>query len=476
MAEAETKFTDIFANQPTYVNYGRVVLDIIMTVCICSIAAYEISAGASHDTKSIHVNQVPIYKKTSMITGDLWKQSIDDQRDKTTEERVDWFRESVKAECETIPLHPLCVCIAGVGSDAVAAKNCMLQHPQPSVTSDWFVGTVTSAMIIWFMASLATSVGTLPFISSYITFRQESNQQNTVIQYKRVLVITYGLAVAAMIVVPLVVTAVSFPDKHAKHLQCICVILSTGCTAFVVMGLYNYQTVSRYVFFTEVEESEAKATESPQVDDNGNPITGAPPIITPPPDTATLMSFQQNSITNFILYVHLLVSAPAIAMILHLTQQWTELNTIINTTCVISTIFAVDAFSAELSNFWSHHTTSIHLKKKFGPHDKEIDQQIQDSHTKLGMIRMFAWVINLAMLLLLFSLAYPIEVEQQKTNSAIFVVIVVAYGAMFLAPDLVREFTDRVSFNSIQFRLYGDFVVRAMALFFVWRASAVDRT
>jgi uncharacterized membrane protein len=78
-------------------------------------------------------------------------------------------------------------------------------------------------------------------------------------------------------------------------------------------------------------------------------------------------------------------------------------------------------------------------------------------------------------LVLLFTLAYPIEVEQQKTNSAIFVVIVVAYGAVFLAPDLVREFTDRVSFNSIQFRLYGDFIVRAMALFFVWRASVSER-
>jgi hypothetical protein len=173
--------------------------------------------------------------------------------------------------------------------------------------------------------------------------------------------------------------------------------------------------------------------------------------------------------------VHLLVSAPAIAMILHMTQQWTEYSTIINTTLVLSTIFAVDAFSAEMSNYWSSHAQDSAPKPHETTHDESTGKKISNMHMRLGLIRMFAWVINVVMILLLFTLAYPIEVEHQKTNSAIFVVIVVAYGAVFLAPDLVREFTDRVSFNSIQFRLYGDCVVRAMTLFFVWRASVVER-
>jgi hypothetical protein len=194
------------------------------------------------------------------------------------------------------------------------------------------------------------------------------------------------------------------------------------------------------------------------------------------------------SVNNLILYVHLLVSAPAIAMIIHLTQKWTEINSITNTTLVLSTIFAVDGFSAELANYWNHHTTyeayntPTYAEGPVGPDaspgstpEDLRKQQVNDTHTRLGIIRMFAWVINLIMIVLLFSLAYPIEVEQQKTNSAIFVVVVVLYGAVFLAPDLAREFTQRMSFNSIQFRLYGDFVVRAMALFFVWRASVTQR-
>jgi hypothetical protein len=80
------------------------------------------------------------------------------------------------------------------------------------------------------------------------------------------------------------------------------------------------------------------------------------------------------------------------------------------------------------------------------------------------------------MLLLLFTLAYPLEIEHQKTSSALFVVIVVMFAAVFLAPDLVREFTQRVAFNNIQFRLYGDFMLRALALFFIWRSSVMPRT
>jgi hypothetical protein len=348
----------------------------------------------------------------------------------------------------------MCLCIAG-SSTRIDAKNCLLQNPHPSITSDWNIGSVSSAMILWFVASLATSVGTLPFINSYMQFENEGPTKAMVVTWNKFIVISYILITVAAIISPVIMTAVQFPGS-VKHMDSLMNMLMYSSYALVFLVVYNYQTVARYIGYATVA--------------NGKAID---------------INLQNMSINNWILYVHLLVSAPAIAMVLHLTQQWTEYHMIVNTTLVLSTIFAVDAFSAEMANYWAHHTTKRDAtsKKTFdgmnsipGLTEDEKKKQMAEVHTRLGLIRLFAWVVNAVMLLLLFTLAYPIEIEQQKTNSAIFVVIVVAFAAVFLAPDLVREFTDQVSFSSLNFRLYGDFIVRAMAVFFVWRASVSELT
>jgi hypothetical protein len=451
----------IMADQPTLVNYGRVLLDVIMT---CVLTAVVISSVANHQTNGrnqLSIHEVPIYYKKGMIQGDLWHQAMDDKMLKTDVERVKRFKREMNTTCAPIHDHPLCACIRNVSFSIDDCKNCMLRHPQPSEVVDWNIGSVSTAMMIWFIASLATSVGTLPFIQTWISYDpQQHNTPMKVRMYHKPVVFAYIFLTLCVIVVPLTLSAVMFSGNDSgKHIQCVGDMLVYGSIAIATIGIYNFGTLKKYITYTESE-------------DNPSGNTG---------DTVqdTVDSFNKMSVNNLILYVHLLVSAPAIAMIIHLTQKWTEASSITNTTLVISTIFAVDGFSAELANYWAHHTTYKKIKhmesKQSAVDTEEHEQEINDTHTKLGIIRMFAWVINLVMIVLLFSLAYPIEVEQQKTNSAIFVVVVVLYGAVFLAPDLVREFTQRISFNSIQFRLYGDFVVRGMALFFVWRASTYER-
>jgi len=163
-------------------------------------------------------------------------------------------------------------------------------------------------------------------------------------------------------------------------------------------------------------------------------------------------------------------------VVLHLTQQWTEYHTIINTTLVFSTIFAVDGFSAEMANYWSHHATKQNIDIFYeGPDIEDKNQKAIDMYIQLGLIRLFAFSINAVILLLLMTLSYPDLTGNQDSNSAIFLVVIVASEAVFLLHDLVREITDRVAFNSIQFRLYGDFVLRVLVLFFVLRASMSDR-
>ena len=477
MTSTSEEVQKFMSNQPTYVNYGRVLLDVIMTGVLTWVVIAAVNDNKESDLKKLSIHEVPIYVKKGMNTGGLWHEAMKDKKFSNDEERVKHFKNTMNSTCVNITSHPLCACIQKSDDSVIASKNCMLQNPQPSVANDWFIGSISSAMMIWFLASLATSVGTLPFIQTWISFDPAQDEKPMkILEYRREIVFSYIFLTMCVIVVPLSLTAGMFNGKDAhKHIECVLMMLTYGLCAIVTIGIYNIGTLRRYLTFSKRPANGESASKEGAV---GEINTSAD----------ILDSFNNMSVNNLILYVHLLVSAPAIAMIIHLTQKWTEINSITNTTLVLSTIFAVAGFSAELANYWNHHTTyeayntPTYAEGPVGPDaspgstpEDLRKQQVNDTHTRLGIIRMFAWVINLIMIVLLFSLAYPIEVEQQKTNSAIFVVVVVLYGAVFLAPDLAREFTQRMSFNSIQFRLYGDFVVRAMALFFVWRASVTQR-
>ena len=442
---------EFLINAPCWVNYGRVFLDVIMTILLIFVVAADVGRSEFETLVPLHVHQVPVYLKRGMDLDKMWSRAHDDKNAATDMEKVAVFNTLVRTECTSIVTHPMCVCIeANTLNDPIVAKNCLLEHATPSVISDWNIGAVASAMLIWFLASLATSVGTLPFINSYTTnvSGEEHEIPGVVVIWNKYITCAYGMITVSAIVVPIIITATQFPGS-AKHMQSVMGILMWSSFAIGILGSFNCHTIIRYFGYATFPDSP-------------NPVIKQ--------NDVTLLHL---SLNNWILYVHLLVSAPAIAMVLHLTQQWTEFHMIVNTTLVLSTIFAVDAFSVEMTNFWAHRTTK-HVQEV--PVTDEVEKKMQDLHTRLGLIRLFAWVVNAVMLLLLFTLAYPIEIEQHKNNGAVFVVVVVAFAAVFLAPDLVCEFTDQVSFNSIQFRLYGDFIMRALVLFFVWRASVVERS
>ncbi|KAJ1466983.1 hypothetical protein T484DRAFT_3632196 [Baffinella frigidus] len=440
---------------PNWVNYGRVFVDVVMAMILIFVVTADIGRSKSLPGAPIHVHEMPVCLKHDMDFSFMWQEAHKDTALSTGAAKVGKFNALVAVECASIETHPMCVCIAAnTANDTIVAKNCLLQNPTPSVISDWNIGAVSSAMIIWFLASLATSVGTLPIINSYVSLvsAEDPSATGVVIKWNRYVIGMYLFTTLSAIIIPVIVTAVQFPGS-AKHMQSLWGMLMWSGFALGILGSYNCHTIIRYLGYgvvpsTSVHEHERNDT--------------------------TLLHM---SLNNWILYMHLLVSAPAIAMVLHLTQQWTEFHTILNTTLVLSTIFAVDAFVVEMANFWVHRITKTSLHTSDDARTDEKTRETQDLHSRLGLIRLFSWVINAVMLLLLFTLAYPLEIEQNNsTSSAIFVVVVIAFAAVFLAPDLVREFTDQVAFNSIQFRLYGDFMMRALVLFFVWRASVLERT
>ena len=433
-------------NSPSAVNYGRVVLIVIMTLFLILVVVPDVATNSKDAQKALHVHEMPIYMKRDLDFGSIWHDAgVNDNDAKLAE-----FKAAVVVKCALITAHPMCMCIADPNKNVISTKNCLLQNPIPSVVSDWNIGTVASAMILWFLASLATSVGTLPFINTLAapdSSVESQKQTYLVVNWSRPIGIAYVIITLCAIIVPMVVMAIQFPSS-GKHMEGLFenMLVWSGC-AFLCLSLYNYKTLVEFFTYAIIENKEDT------VENNLNQ--------------------KKMSIGNFILYVHLLVSAPAIALILHLTQVSTDFNVIINTTLVLSVIFATDAFSVEMANYWSHHSTHVNIEK-IATTD-EARQMLQDTHTRLGLIRLFAWIVNAVMILLLLTLAYPISIESQQVNSAMFVVLVVVFGSIFLIPDLVREFTQSVSFNSIQFRLYGDFILRCLVLFWIYRAESSNR-
>jgi hypothetical protein len=449
------------STQPSLVNYGRVLLDVVMVGLLVFVVAADVRVKSTDPSMSIHVHEVPIYLKQGVDFRTMWAKA-DGSTDLDDAGKIQTFQTNAAMECATITTHPMCVCIRD-SMYMLDAKNCLLQHPIPSRNMDWNVASVSAALVLWFTASLATSVGTLPFINSYVTHTggADGTEKHTVVTWHRVVVGSYAVLTLAALTAPMLVIAIQFPGS-AVHMDSLFNMLMWSVLAVGSLAMYNHTTITGYLSWMRVKEgaSEGEATQ-------------------------TMMS-----VHNFILYVHLLVSAPAIAMIIHINQSWTEHHTILNTTLVLSTIFAVDGFSAEMANYWTSKAKDADIKlrekgeeKKKWPantlstkDEEEEAKNIADMHTRLGLVRLFAWTVNAVMLLLLFSLAYPLEIEHQRINSALFVVVVIMFAAVFLAPDLVREFTQRVSFNNIQFRLYGDFVLRCLVLFFTWRSSITERT
>jgi len=230
-----------------------------------------------------------------------------------------------------------------------------------------------------------------------------------------------------------------------------------GWIAVVFIGGYNYDTLFQYFMFATYNEKENKSNELQK----------------------DLVVSKMQSINHCIFYLNLLVSAPAIAAIVHLTLGWAEYSTIINTTLLISTMFAVDGFSAEMVNYWSYHkNTHTHASQMSASNESAVFAKSAYTHdldVPLGLIRLTTFTVNATLGILFVTLAYPVSSDYKDSDSAVFVIFVLAFVVMLLIPDLLREFTRRISFNSTKFRIYGEVLVRTLVVFVVWRASANGR-
>ena len=433
------------AVKASIIDYARVVLDFVLLLVLIIAVSVGVNGNRDDETAAMHLYEVPVYLKSQVPLGVLWGEAVEDGGVDDGAVLLK-FQTSVAAECVTIADHPMCVCIAAAVTRA-GANNCLLGLPVPAMYSDWNRSAVSYALFIWFSSAFAASVGTIPWTYSY-----ESNNATIEMRSK---IITWGYATLCglTVLLPILCTVFSFTDS-GPHWGGLFVMFMWGWIAVVWVGSYNCGTLYQYFMFatyTTHEKLEGVRKE--------------------------LAESKMQSIVHFIFYVNLLVSAPAIATVLHLTIGWAEYSTIINTTLLISTMFAVDAFAAEMVNYWTYHKTT-----STGTHQMKsvvfavpVDTLSHQLDLPLGMIRLTTFTVNSALCLLFKTLAYPVSAAHEESNSAVFIILILAFVGMLLLPDLLREFTHRIPFHSTQFRLFGDMTVRTLVLFFVWRASVSGR-
>jgi hypothetical protein len=445
----------------TWVHYVRVALDVVLLIMLVVVVAV-VAVQDGDASRVMHIHEVPVYLKSNLEIGKAYQEAVAlfTEESRQHESLVGKIHDLCG---DDLTAHPMCQCISSSMS-LVEAKNCMLQKPIPAVYSDWNIATVSSPLFLWFISSTATSVGSMPFISTYIStpWNEHAGTSTTVAVHSAAIVSFYLIMASCTFIVPICYNLFLF-GVDADHWGSLANIYTWGVVAMVSLGAYNLQTIRDYVTFFRTDSKKA--------------IDG--------------VHSHHVSVSNWMVYVHLLISAPAIAVILHMAQRWNEYGTLVNTTLLLSIIFAVDAFSAEMANYWAHFLVAGDELGRFdlSQADKEIRDQnrangdtvsppcehVDEWHLKLGLIRLFAWIINAVLMGLLYSLSYPVDLDSSTSDNAIYILILVVYAAVFLLPDLMREFTHLVSFNLIQFRMYGDLLMRTLILMYIWRASSTGR-
>lgn len=409
-------YGDMMVFKPSWVNYGRVVCDIIAVCCL--IAVQTVMNDTSITSRALDFRYMPTYVKTDLPFGET-----------LTEAGTNVGTWNTKSDliCNSTT-HSACGCF-DTKSDMDGMKQCLVDSDINSKYSDWNTAIGPTVLWIWFLASLAASVGTLPFVNRFPAFKDTDNGviQPPTNRHWTVVKTAYVLTVSAIFWAPIIANSAQW-QKGADGSLAYLYTLSACSLVFML-------AVNRHTFFSYLTHGLDNETTA-----------------------------HQDKSTNWIVYTHLLVAAPAMAMVLHMSQEWMEYHMILNTTAVLCIIFAVDGFSIAMVDFWAR-------RNETAPSEPG-----SDLHKNMGLLRLFAWLIVGVLMLLLFVIPYPTMQNQHAMHSALFISFIIILAVAFLAPDLIREFTDIISFNSIQFRMYGDFVLRLVTLFFVWRGVAVAQT
>lgn len=171
--------------------------------------------------------------------------------------------------------------------------------------------------------------------------------------------------------------------------------------------------------------------------------------------------YKETSHSHWVFTTHLLVASPFIAVILHLMTGWLDQSTLYNTIFILGALFALDGFSNEMCLLWSYDVQTRQGKIYNQQTDTNVSPnlpELVDRHN--GILRLFVWETEAFFLVYLLTLDYGSTVHAKPFQHVFWVAFLSLLAGSMLLPDLIRQFTDLVSFSSIGMRRYGELLLR----------------
>jgi hypothetical protein len=388
------------------------------------------------------------YEKTPILFNKDWKP---EDRDATVN--------VIKAQCDNLQ-HPACM-EPIVKTNMIDVRNSLLNNPLPFKYTERYALSIGVPLAVWFGTSLIASIMNQFYQPKLFHDVGEKSRDNAHNFWRWAPIAYLPMVLVGVLYVVLSNSFVTTDEYNAwENFGAAWTGILFSLLPLVWMIAFQWQTFVKIGLAYWAKGEKNSGEENAQQDFYNQ---------------KTSKSAVAQTRNNFVFYTHLLVAAPSIGYLLCLSQDWLDTHVLWNTIFLLSALFALDGFSAQVAVFWAHLSQNP-TAPLLGPlTEKQMnkgltleDEKHNDIHKAFGIIRLFCWISEAVIILLFFTLRHPVSMENLALHKGIFVVVLVGLGFQFLLPDLVREFTDLVSFNAVGSRRWGDFFFRAAATIYFW--------
>jgi len=335
-----------------------------------------------------------------------------------------------KMDCARVPTHEMCTCLDATTS-WIAVRDCLLQKVVPMHMIEKGYISLLAMVCIWLGIMCGAS-----WVSVSISNRLHNQQQN--IQSKWEWLHTAVGAAGLVVMGFSLITGIVFG----------CMNDGTGWNFIFLFFLFyafllaTIGAVNRHFMVAILPDIFGKIPNSIWNDTSKSNLS----ILKKQDDY-----YNHTMIQQFLFYSNLLLVGPAIGVVLHLSHHWYNFDQIANTIFLVLGLISIDAFAMHMTTHWEQHLVQS------GP----------IVNVKVGMIKMFAWIINVVSIYLLVTINYPTVVDEAVLGYGMYGIFILFLLITFLLPDIVREFSHIYTINALNFRIFGECLLRITATTFI---------
>lgn len=320
-------------------------------------------------------------------------------------------------QCSSITGHEMCTCV-GAATSWKETRSCLINQPFPMQLHSQHHISLLAVVVVWF----GTMCGASWMINGFEAgVEMCSNRQHSWMPkftFATGLLVAVGTFVAGLVLGCL-------NDGSENYLLLYSVFWLVTVVTFGTLHYEKFERVWKIVSTTK-----------------------------PGSSTDNKLEFYESQTTReFLFYFCLLIAAPAMVIVLHLSHHWYDFDQLANSIFIVMGIVSVDAFVMHLTTHWEMSPHWVNLN-----HSKTV---------RVGVIKMFGWIVNVVSVYLLITINYPSIVDEPIFSYGLYAMFLLFLGLTIVLPDIVREFTHVYTLHALKFRIWGEFILRGGAIIYV---------